>query len=74
MSADEIQELKAQVREIHAAIVGNEAMGHRGIAARLTAVEDQGRDHSRKFYTLAGVFTGVNLIIAWAKMRILGVE
>lgn len=74
MSADEINELRSQVREIHAAIVGNDGLGNKGLAARLKDVEDLAKDHSRKFYTLAGVFTGINVLIAWAKLKVLGIE
>jgi len=70
MSTDEAD--RKMLQEVHAAIVGNEAIGHKGIAARLDAVEKQSASHDRKLLIAGGAITGINLVVGWIKLRVFG--
>lgn len=70
MSTDE-QDRK-MLREVHAAIVGNEPLGHKGIITRLDEAEVQIAAHNKKFLTFAGIFTGASIVLGYVKAKLGG--
>jgi hypothetical protein len=79
VSSDEIQSIKASLHRIEQAICGDEEMGHKGIAKRLTEVElreevraGEIRKIDRKLATWGGIVTGASVIITHLKAKFWG--
>lgn len=79
MSIDEISAIHRRLDNqdemltaIHSAIVGNPAMGHRGLAARVEATEAKQADHDAKLIRWGGIATGVSLVVGLVKDKFLG--
>lgn len=72
MSTEEIQSLHTKLDEIHVALVGNPAMGHKGLVCRVEAVEQEVAAHSRKLVWATGAIAGIVLAFDWAKSKLFG--
>jgi hypothetical protein len=72
MSADEIQSIRDSLHRIEKAIIGDPAMGHRGIAARVDAIEKLVEAHGRKLLWWSGIVAGASVIITHWKVKIFG--
>lgn len=68
MSTDEQD--RQMLREVHAAIVGNEPLGYKGLAVRMSEAEGQIAAHNKKFLTFAGIFTGASIVLGYVKARL----
>lgn len=56
---------------IHSALVGNPAMGHKGIVSRMEAAEGAIADHNGKMVRWGGMVAGATLALSLVKDRFL---
>jgi len=72
MSADEIQSIRDALHRIEIAIVGDPAHGHRGLVARMDAVEKTQSEHGKRFILWGGIATGLSIAVTQLKIRLFG--
>lgn len=82
MSADDLQALHRRLDEqdqvlklvpsMHAALVGNRTMGHRGLVDRVEDVEKKSAEHDRKLVFATGAAIGISTLISAAKIKLFG--
>jgi hypothetical protein len=72
MSTDEIQSIRESLHRIEIAIVGDPSMGHRGIAARMDAVEKCVDSQGKRLLLWSGIVAGASVIITHFKVKIFG--
>lgn len=72
MSTEEVQSIKETLHRIESALVGDPAMGHKGIAQRLDTVEQRTDAHDRKLLVWGGAFTGASVVLTHLKTKFLG--
>lgn len=61
-----------KLADIHVALIGNEAMGTRGLVHRVAHVESKVENHDRKFWLAAVVGSGLWASIVAFKEHIFG--
>ena len=59
MSKDEIQSLHDKLDTITSALVGNKALGHKGLVERVDDAEKAIANHDRKLITWTGGFVAI---------------
>ena len=79
MSADEMESIKSQLtkqdevlHEIRSALVGNKAMGHKGLVDQ---VQEHGKsiaEHDRKLVFATGAAVAVSSLLSAAKIKLFG--
>lgn len=72
MSTEEIQSIRESLHRIEKAIVGDPAMGHKGIAERLSIVETKADNNDRKLLVWGGIATGVSVVVTHFKTKLFG--
>ena len=79
MNPDEIQTIHSRLdkqdvvlQEIRGALVGNTALGHRGIVARVETLEKDSSEHSRKLVLAGGVIIGAQAAYQFVKSKLGG--
>jgi len=79
MSSDDITHIHkrldsqdATLQAIHSALVGNEALGHRGLVSQVRQNTQDIEQHTVKLLTWGGVVTGMSLTLGLIKDKILG--
>lgn len=60
----------ALLQSIHTALVGNPALGNRGLVKRVEEVETKQDAHDRKLVMWGGVTTGAVFVISYLKDRL----
>lgn len=61
-----------KLADIHVALIGNEAMGTRGLVHRVASVEDKVENHDRKFWLAAILGSGLWATVVAFKEQIFG--
>ena len=72
MSSDEITNIRHTLERIEKALVGDPAMGHKGIAQRLSDVEQTTQEHSRRLWLWTGMGAGAGVVLSHLKTKLLG--
>lgn len=79
MSTDEISAIHLRLDKqdrtldaIHAALVGNPSLGHKGLVARVEANERAVDGHDRKMIKWGGMIAGASLALQFAKDKVFG--
>jgi aminopeptidase-like protein len=72
MSTEEIASIKESLVRIETAIVGDPQMGNKGLAQRISEVENKNGDIERKLILWGGVITGISVTLTHLKTKILG--
>ena len=70
MSANDLELLHHKLDEIHVALVGNPAMGHKGLVSRMEDVEKTQAEHGRKFLIATGAIAAFTLMFDWVKGKL----
>jgi hypothetical protein len=66
MTPDAFDKLHSSVQRIEKAIVGDEAMGHKGIVERLEDMEHRLNAHEKKLLKWGGGFVGAGVVVSYA--------
>jgi len=72
MSTEEIQSIRESLVRIEKAIVGDPAVGHKGLAQRVTDVEVKADAADRKLLMWGGIATGASVVITHLKGKLFG--
>lgn len=72
MSAEEIQSIRESLHRIEKAIIGDPDMGHKGIAARVDAIEKVVDAQGKKLLLWSGIVAGASVIITHFKVKLFG--
>lgn len=72
MSAEEIQSIRESLHRIEKAIIGDPDMGHKGIAARMDAIEKIVDAQGKKLLLWSGIVAGASVIITHFKVKLFG--
>jgi len=72
MSAEEIQSIRESLHRIEKAIIGDPDMGHKGIAARVDAIEKIVDAQGKKLLLWSGIVAGASVIITHFKVKLFG--
>ena len=72
MSAEEIQSIRESLHRIEKAIIGDPDLGHKGIAARLDAIEKVVDAQGKKLLVWSGIVAGASVIITHFKVKLFG--
>ena len=70
--ADRIGQMERQLAEVHRAVVGDPQLGHRGLVARMEAVEKSDAAQDRKFISWSGVVLGALFVLQFLKEKLFG--
>lgn len=74
MSQDELSarldKQDALLQSIHTALIGNPALGNRGLVKRVEVIEEKVETHNHKLLAWGGVVTGVVFAISYLKEKI----
>ena len=72
MSTEEIQSIRESLHRIEKALIGDPEMGHKGIAARVDAIEKTVEAHGKKLLLWSGIVAGASVLITHWKIKLFG--
>jgi len=67
-----IGEMEIKLNEIHSALVGNKALGHRGLVDRVEHIEKKVENHDRKLIAWGGITVGAMAVFEAFKGKLFG--
>ena len=64
--------MEGKLNEIHVALVGNKALGHRGLVDRVERVEKKAEQHDHKLIAWGGITVGAVAVFEAVKGKLFG--
>jgi len=72
MSTSEIESIKASLRRIEKAIIGDPDVGHKGLAGRVGDLEEKADKTDRKLIAWGSVAAGASIALTHLKTKLFG--
>lgn len=70
--AEQLREIRDTQQEIRTALIGNPKLGHKGLVARVEAVEQLAERHDRKLLVWGGIVSAAVVTAQFLQEKILG--